>query len=579
MTERLSMMLNVPLILTHPEISSGKIHHSSLTLDMKHLIPILLISGMLSACSDKPQKDIYTPLTQSATSAHGMVSSAHPLATEAGIFMLEKGGNAIDAAVAAGFALAVVEPSMSGLGGRLQALLMKADGEMHGVDATTQAPMDYDPVTAPKGRYGYPTIGIPGVVAGLCKLNKEYGSLPLAEVMKPAIRYAEEGFELLPGEAFRQKLAQDQLKEFEGSSHYFLQGDSTRAAGERWVQKDLATTLKLIAQGGRDVFYTGEIAEKIVQDVQDNGGVLSMEAMAQYEAKDARILEGSYRGLGLHGLHLPSFGAITIEILHILEQLPMKDLKGEAWANAVNHAISMAYEDRPRQSDETVLQLLLSKEYAAELATHINLDTNVLQASSLQGLPPSWAAPWAHTTHLSATDKEGNVIALTQTIGPNMGSKVASPGLGFLYAVTLGGYLGDFEPGQRAASHISPFIVTKEEKPMMVLGAAGGSRIVPAVAAVCTRVVDHHMSLPSALAAPRVHPVEDSIFMETTSGEGWQDEVLSALTAKGFAIKEIPDRGRFGRVHAIMRNEATGEWIGAADPDWEGVAGGPILDK
>ncbi|MEM7368657.1 MAG: gamma-glutamyltransferase [Bacteroidota bacterium] len=546
---------------------------------MKLLSPFLLVLCLFTACKGPSPSQSSSPLSQSASSANGMVSTAHPLASRAGIAMLEKGGNAIDAAVAAGFALAVVEPSMSGLGGRLQAILMESDGSVHGVDATTQAPMDYDPETAPKGRYGYPTIGIPGVVAGLCKLNQEYGTLPLAEVIAPAIQYAEQGFELLSGEAFRQQLAHDQLMEFDGSRQYFLNGDSSRKAGDLWVQKDLAQTLRQIKQFGREAFYSGEIAQKIVADVQANGGVLSMEALAQYEAKDARILEGSYHGLGLHGLHLPSFGAITIEILHILENLPMKDLHGNQWANAVNHAIAMAYEDRPRQSDEEVLELLLSKEYAAELAQHIDLDTNRMQAVTSQEFPPSWAAPWAHTTHLTATDKMGNVIALTQTIGPNMGSKVATPGLGFLYAVTLGGYLGDFQPGQRAASHISPFIITKDKKPYLVLGAAGGSRIVPAVAAVSTRVIDHQLSLEEALAAPRVHPVEDSIFLETTPGEGWQEEVISDLKAKGFLIKEISDAARFGRVHAVLYDEKSGQWIGAADPDWEGVAGGPLLKE
>lgn len=540
---------------------------------MKNFLYFLLIASMLLACQT-PQKE-RLPLSQSATSSQGMVSTGHPLATQAGIEMLEKGGNAIDAAVAAGFALSVVESSMSGLGGRLQAILMTVEGDIRGVDATTQAPLAYDPETAPKGRYGYPTIGIPGVVAGLCKLNTEYGTMPLADVMAPAIRYAEEGFELLPGEAFRQGLASEQLAEFEGSRQYFLDGDSTRKAGAMWVQTDLAKTLKIIASQGRDAFYKGVIAQEIAADVQANGGVIDLKALEEYEAKDSRILEGSYHGLGLHGLYLPSFGAITIEILHILEQLPMKDLHGDEWANAVNHAISMAYDDRPRQKSDTVLQLLLSKEYAAELASHIDLDSNRMQAMAQIPNVPAWASPVGHTTHLSVVDKEGNAIALTQSIGPNMGSKVATPGLGFLYAVTLGGYLGDFQPGQRAASHISPFLVSKDGKPYLVLGAAGGSRIISAVVEVCTRIVDHDLSLADALAAPRVHPIEDSIFMETTAGDGWKDEVIAELEAKGFYIKEIGDKARFGRVHAIMFDETSGQWIGGADPDWEGVAGAP----
>ena len=346
-----------------------------------YLFILLAIFLCFSCKKQEPKKD-NTPLTQYATSSGGMVVAGQPLAVKAGQKMLQAGGNAVDAAVATAFALSVVEPSMSGLGGRLQAIVHLPNGDVKGVDATTQAPLDYDPETAPKARYGYPTIGIPGVVAGLTKLLEDHGSLPLETVMAPAIELAKNGFNILPGEASRHQMAKEQLLEFAGSRQYFLKDDTTTyQAGDLWVQADLAQTLEKIATGGRDAFYKGEIAQKIVADIRANGGVLSEEALAQYEAKDSEILKGNYRGYELNGLWMPSFGAITIEILHILENLPMQDIKGADWASAVYQAVDLAYDDRGKQlSDSLASTTLIDKAYAKELATQIVLDSNLMSS-------------------------------------------------------------------------------------------------------------------------------------------------------------------------------------------------------
>jgi len=509
---------------------------------------------------------------QVSISENGAVSTAHPLATEAGVAMLEKGGNAIDAAVAAAFALSVVEPSMSGLGGRLQAIVMDANGKISGVDATTQAGIDYDPETAPKGQYGYATIGVPGVVKGLTKLLTNHGSLDLQTVMQPAIDLAENGFLVLEGEALRQSMAIDKIKEFTGTTKYFMNGDTTYVAGSRLVQKDLANTLKLIATGGEKVFYEGEIAQKIVADVQKHGGTLSMEALSEYQARDADLVEGSYRGFGLHGLYIPSYGAITIEMLQILEHFDLSDMPETTWAELVYQANQKAYEDRRNQEDLVAGKRLTSKEHAQKLADEIALFPKK-EAAMLLNNPPSWNVN-GHTTHLSVTDSKGNVIALTQSLGPIMGSKVATDGLGFVYAATLGGYLGDMEPGQRAQSHISPFIITRKGKPYLVLGAAGGSRIPTAVVQVASRVLDHKMPLNKALAAARVHSGDTIMLVETHEGT-WTKAAIDQFKADGYLLEEIDQRGRFGRVHAVMMDTITGQWIGAADPDWEGTSESP----
>lgn len=547
----------------------------------KSIFFFMALLAVAFSCKEKTEKPINNPnLTivddgdpQISISENGAVAAAHPMATEAGVEMLEKGGNAIDAAVAAAFVLAVVEPSMSGLGGRLQAIVMTSEGKISGVDATTQAGIDYNPETAPKGQYGYATIGVPGVVKGLTKLLSDYGILDLETVMQPAIKYAEEGFIVLPGEALRQSMAMDKIKEFTGTSKYFMNGDTTYVEGSRLVQKDLAHTLKLIAKEGEKVFYEGEIAKKIVDDVQKHGGTLSMAAMAEYQARDADMVEGSYRGFGLHGLFIPSYGAITIEMLQILENFDLADVPETTWAELVYQANVKAYEDRYGQEDLEVGKRLTSKEYAKTLADAM-VPFPTQQAAMNWNRPASWTEN-GHTTHLSVADAQGNVIALTQSLGPIMGSKVATDGLGFVYAATLGGYLGHMKPGERASSHISPFIITKKGKPFLVLGAAGGSRIVTAVAQVTSRVLDQKMPLNKALAAARVHTGDTLILAETHPGT-WTLEDIKQFKEDGFMVEEVDQPGRFGRVHAVMMDTLTGKWIGAADPDWEGTAESPV---
>jgi gamma-glutamyltranspeptidase/glutathione hydrolase len=533
---------------------------------MKQLLYLIGFALILSTCQQNT-----IPSRQYYQSKRGVVSAAHPLATKAGHEILAQGGNAADAAVAAAFALAVVEPSMSGLGGRLQAIIHTPDGQVRGIDATSQTPLAYDTAVFRPQRYGYTTIGIPGVVAGLCKLSETYGSLPLATVMAPAIRYAAEGFTLLPGEARRHSLAQEQLQEFAGSRQYFLRPDgSTWPAGSTFVQKDLAQTLRIIATQGRDGFYKGPIATKIAADMQANGACLALEDLHNYQAYDSEVVQGTYRGHDLYGLWLPSYGAITIEILQILEQFPMGALSEAERLRITAEAMRLAYADRRKQYlGDSLKQLILSSAYAQHQAAKIALNPVNGSTGARDNTPTSWNAEQGHTTHLSVAGPDGMVIALTQSLGPNMGSKVASPDLGFLYAVSLGAYLGMYEPGQRVSSHISPFLVTKDGAPYLGLGAAGGSRIVTAVAQVVSRVIDQGMSLDEALAAPRVFPDGDKTLLELHPGTNWSQETLRSLKAQGLLLESIPDPARFGRVHAVLNKN--GKWTGAADPDWEGA--------
>lgn len=529
----------------------------------------------LVSCQEKAQQKEIAPTTtisQVASSANGMISSAHPLATRAGVEILERGGNAADAAVAVGFALAVVEPSMNGIGGRFQAIIRNNRGEVSGIDATTQAPLNYDPATATRSRNGYPTIGVPGVVKGLTTLLEDHGTMDLKTVMARAIDYAENGFELLPGEAYRHALAINSIRDFEGTSKYFLNGDTTTLAGQRFVQKDLASTLKVISKKGAAGFYEGEIADKMVTDVQANGGYLDIESLQSYEARSSRIMTGSYRGYDLHTLWMPSFGAITIEMLHIMEQFDLESLTEEKWANVFYQANTIAYRDRRKQNSDEMGDLLTSKIYAQAKADSLK---NNREMSKMVHDQEQWMVADGHTTHFSVADKAGNVLAVTQTIGPNMGSKVATPGLGFLYATTMGGYLGGFEPGQRASSHVSPTLVTKDGNPYLILGAAGGSRIPTAIVQTISRMIDRKMDLPEAMAAGRVHSVDTAMLVEMHEGTSWTNESLDTFKALGLEVVPVNGKGRFGRVHAIYFDPQKGIWTGAADPDWEGASDFP----
>ena len=492
------------------------------------------------------------------------IAAAHPLASKAGVEMYQQGGNAFDAAVAAGFALAVVEPSMSGLGGRLQAIYRKKNGKIAGVDASTEVPQQYVKSTE-KIAYGYPTIGIPGVVAGLLTIHEKKGKLPLSTVLAPAINYAANGFSLLPGEAKRQQMVREKLLEFAGTKHHFLKNDSlSYQQGDQLVQKDLAHVLEAIAKKGKAGFYEGEVARRMVADFQANGGIVTLDDLKNYQARESRILTGKFHDHNVHSLYLPSFGAITIQILQILDQLE-KPKDEKEWAFQQGKATALAYSFRKKQVDSIELNEILSYEKAAEWAEDIAHEKKTT-ALPVEQIPVSWTSVEGHTTHLTAADRWGNIVALTQTIGPNMGSKVATKGLGFLYAVTLGGYLGEYKPGDRANSHISPTLIEKEGEIVLALGAAGGSRIVPAVVQVTDRYIAQQNNLESSLALPRVYPYQDSLWLENHSGI---EQKISHPFYANFPLKYIDEPARFGRVHAIAKEGES--WVGAADPDWEGT--------
>lgn len=541
---------------------------------------LLLSSLALLACEPQasaPRHPAYAP-SQIARSPHGVVVSGSVLATEIGVRVLESGGNAVDAAVATAFALAVVEPTMSGLGGRTQMLIRTAAGEFIGIDGTTQVPAGapLEPEEE-ESAYGYATIGIPGTVAALNEALESYGTRPLAELVGPAIELAESGFTLPVEEAERISRVREQLQEFNGSSRYFLKpDDSAYDGGEHFAQTDLARTLRAIADGGADAFYRGWIAESIAGDMARNGGYLRTADLAAYRAKRSLVVRGSYRGYELVGTYLPASGATTIEALQILEQFDPTDRAGTAeWVALTAQALLLSFEDRTADmgTAEDQAHTLVSKEWAAQRAEIVRDPSTAVPVATLVEPP---GAPWseaAYTTHVSTADDQGGLVALTQSLGPIMGSKVAAPGLGFMYAATMG-YLGTLPPGTRPFSSQSPLMVLQDGEPAYILGAAGARRIISAIVEVVSRVVDEGLSLADAMAAPRFHPTRDLIYMEDRGETAWPAAELADLRSYGFVDERRASAAYFARIHGIAFDAIRGAYTGVADPRWKGSAGG-----
>jgi len=525
-------------------------------LDMKQIkLLIVILTMVLTACNKNHSYN------------NNAIATAHPLASEAGNEMYLKGGNAADAAVAAAFTLSVVEPSMSGIGGRLQAIIRLQDNEIRGIDASTQVPENYNKEIKANN---YETIGIPGTVAGLLEIHSKYGRLDLKTVMEPAINYAMNGFKILEGESIRQELARIELIKNKQTAKYFLKNDSiSYEKGEMFIQKDLAKVLKKISTEGSKGFYEGEIAEKIEEDILANNGFITKEDLKNYEVLNSKILSGNYKGYKIAALYLPSYGAITIEMLQILNHFDLKEKTDYEWIRTISESIKLAYKDRSIQKDTILLKKIVSKDYALEQANKIKKD--IIQTKQNSNEPKEWNAPLGHTTHLTTADKSGLVISLTQTIGPLMGSKVAAKDLGFLYAVTMGGYLGDYKPGDRANSHISPtMLFNQNDELILALGAAGGSRIVTAVVQATNRYIDQGKSLTEAISQGRVYSQNDTILIENHQGIKWTKETFQELEKNNIPYKLQKEMGYHGRINAIALDTINNRWISVTDPDWEG---------
>ena len=321
--------------------------------------------------------------------------------------------------------------------------------------------------------------------------------------------------------------------------------------------------------------FRGWIAESIAVDLERHGGFVGLADLAEYRARRSLVVHGSYRGYDLTGTYLPASGATTIEALQILEQFDLTDRAGSPeWMALAAQALRLSFDDRVADLGPPVehAATITSKEWAAQRAGSVR-DPALAEVGARGNQVRALAAEPPFTTHLSVADGRGGLVALTQSLGPAMGSRVASPGLGFLYATTMG-YLDASSPGDRPFSSQSPLIVFRDGEPALVLGASGARRIISALVAVVSRVVDRGMSLPAAMAQPRFHPTGDVVVMEMHDAISWPASAVDALRRHGLQPDPRSTPSYFARVQAIAWDESAGEWVGVSDPRGSGAAVG-----
>ena len=467
---------------------------------------------------------------------NGMVVTAQHLATEVGVDVLRRGGNAVDAAVAVGYVLAVVYPAAGNLGGGGFMTLQLADGRKTFFDFREKAPLAATAnmyldaagnVVKGSTTTGHLAVGVPGTVSGLEMALAKYGTMKRADLIAPAIRYAEQGFVLDAGDAEMFATATDGFKVDPATRTIFLKPDGQAyLAGDRLVQKDLAGTLRQIGEAGAAGFYKGPVARAIVASSQAGKGLITQADLDQYTTRELAPVECDYRGFHIVSAPPPSSGGVIIcEILNVLEGYPLKDW-GFRSAQAVHvqiEAMRHAYLDRNSYLGDpdfvkNPLDRLLDKAYAAKIRAAIDPAKAADSKNWKPGVAPHEGS---NTTHYSIVDNKGNAVSVTYTLNDWFGAKVTAAGTGVLlndemddFTAKLGvpniyglvqGQANAIAPGKRPLSSMSPTIVSKDGKPVMVVGTPGGSRIITAVLHTIINVIDYDMTVQEAVDAPRFH--------------------------------------------------------------------------
>ena len=567
---------------------------------------------LLSACSTQtsPTPSIAAPsATLSLPSAwpyqsnvaavagtHGVVASDAPLASQVGVEILKAGGNAADAAVAVGFALAVVYPEAGNIGGGGFSLVRMADGRVGGFDYREVAPLaatrnmyvdangkptpsgfaDDSGRAIPSSLVGPLASGVPGSVAGLVATHHRFGVLPLARVMAPAIRLASEGFVVDSLQARSFERYRKLIQQF-GGGNTFAPGGSPIARGTLFKQPALAQTLRAIADSGAAAFYSGGLAQRVAADLKAAGSIITAEDLAKYKVEPREPLRAMYRGHAIMTMPPSSSGATMIEALNILEGFgPLPPYGSARSVHLIGASLQRAFVDRNQlMGDPAFTQVpvgrLTDKSYAAKLRAGIGdraTPSNVLAPLTHEG---------TQTTHYVVADAQGNVVSTTTTLNDLYGSGVYLPNVGFFmndemddFAANPGqpnsyglvqGEANAIQPGKRMLSSMLPTIVLdRTGQPLLVVGARGGPRIISAVMQIVINVVDHQMNIVDAMNAPRVHhqALPDTLRLERN---GFTDVQKDSLRALGYAVGSISG---VASANAIMRTR--GGWVAYSDP-------------
>lgn len=559
----------------------------------------LLIVAMLIACQPVTEKP---EAVEGLIANKAMVVSAHPLASQVGKEIMEKGGNAVDAAIAVQFALAVVYPGAGNIGGGGFMVTLMADGSVSTLDFREKAPMaggrdmyldENGEVIPQSSTRGHLASGVPGSVAGMAEAHKKYGSLPWKDLVQPAIDIAANGWELTAREARNLNSNRENLIKYNTVKPEFFLAEE----GKEWQEGDkvsipeLARTLERVRDSGRDGFYKGETADLIVAEMERGGGIISKEDLAAYEAVWRQPIQGSYRGYDFVSMPPPSSGGVALaQLLQSVEPYDlsafgfhsesaihlMTEAERRVYADRAAHLGDMDYYDVP-------LEGLLARSYQQERMS----DFNPGKATDSEAINAGTPAPpeSEETTHFSVVDPMGNAVSITTTLNGGMGSKVIVGGAGFLlnnemddfsikpgtpnmYGL-VGGEANAIEPGKRMLSSMTPTIVSKDGKLFMVVGTPGGSTIITSVFQTIVNVIDFDMGMQEAVSAPRFHHQwrPDVIMIER---DGLDSAKIKTLSGMGH---EFYNRGAIGRVDAILVLP-DGRLEGGADPRGDDTAAG-----
>ena len=523
----------------------------------------------------------------------GMVVSQRMIASKVGAEILAQGGNAVDAAVATGLALAVVLPRAGNLGGGgFMVIYLKEEDKTIAIDYREKAPSaatrdlfldengDYD---RKKAQFSLLSAGVPGSVAGFHHALTRYGTLSWEEVLQPAIKLAEDGFVIphdlantLASKRYRERLSADPA----AAKVFFKKNKEIYSAGEILVQKDLAWTLKQLSQNGPEAFYSGDIAKLIVKEMERNGGLITLQDLKNYNVAERQPLEGSYKGYKVVSMPPSSSGGThLIQMLNMLEDFPIKEM-GFGSADTIHilaEVMKRAYADRSRYLGDSdfykVPSSLISKQYAKALNKEISLDQVTPSNEVSPGNPYPYESP--DTTHFSVMDSYGNAVSNTYTLNFSYGSGKMIPGTGMLinnemddfsskpgtpngYGL-LGSEANAIEGNKRPLSSMTPTIIFKDQKPYMVFGSPGGSRIITTVLQVALNVMEHEMNIAQAVHSPRMHHqwLPEVLMLE----KGFGSDTEKLLESKGYKLYQS---STMGSVQAIVKEG--NYFYGSSDP-------------
>lgn len=523
---------------------------------------------------------------------NGVVASSSDIASGVGIDVLRKGGNAVDAAIATAFALAVTWPTAGNIGGGGFLVYHGADGTATTFDFREKAPLaatmdmyldDDGNVKDNSNHEGILAVGVPGTVAGLQLAHERLGTMKWKDLVEPAVRLADDGIPItwrLHDDFESQKPRFDR---YPSSAKVFSRADgSLYQPGDLWVQKDLAATLKRIQRSGRDGFYQGKTAKLIADFMAANGGIITLEDLAQYEAIEREPIRGTYRGYEVVSMPPPSSGGVAlVEMLNILEGFDLKDMghNSAAYMHVLTETMRRAYADRanylgdPDFNEDMPLDRLMSKEYAERLRRTISM------THKSESDPARFAQAYEsdQTTHFSVVDKDGNMVSLTYTLEWGYGSHIVVEGAGFL----LNNEMGDFNaqpgvtdvrgrigtnanlirPQQRMLSSMTPTIIAKDGVPLFATGTPGGKTIINTTMQTILNVIDFDMSIAEAIEAGRLH---HQWLPDVTALEAGAFSVDSLEIYKGYG-HEFREVGSIGSAMGVYRDPETGILYGAAD--------------